>query len=158
MSDTAIELEFGDARYRFFLPMARIMEVERLCGDKSIVAMHEEMGASLGMQPESEAVLFLGGGAPRIKDVYEIIRCAAIGGGECIRGEQVEKVSPLEAKRLVDGYVDGRPLSETVPVAWAILNVAVMGVRLKKKAEAQPKPRRGTRRTVKASSSPTADS
>lgn len=156
MSDTALELDFGDGRYRFFLPMARICEVERLCGDKSIVVMHEQMGAALGMEPESEAVHWLGGGAPRIKDVYEVIRCAAIGGGECQRGEQPEKVSPLDAKRLVDDYVDGRPLSETVPVAWAILNAAIMGVRLKKKA-AEPEVK-STRRFARERSSPTAAS
>lgn len=157
MSDTAIELDFGDGRYRFFLPMARICEVERLCGDKSIVTMHEEMGAALGIEPETEALRFLGGGSPRIKDVYEVIRCAAIGGEECERDGETHRVSALDAKRLVDAYVDGRPLSETVPVAWAILNAAVMGVRLKKKA-APPPARAGMKRSAKAPSSPTAQS
>jgi hypothetical protein len=155
MSDTSIELEFGDGRYRFFLPMSRIIEAERLCGEKSIVVMHEEMGGALGMDRESEELRFLGGGSPRIKDVYEIIRCAAIGGGEVERAGELVKVSPLDAKRLVDNYVDGRPLSETVPVAWAILNSTIMGVRLKKKAESVAA---GTKRTRKASSSPTAAS
>lgn len=149
MSETALTLDFGDGRYRFFLPMARICEVERVCGDKSIVVMHEEMGAALGIEPATEEVRFLGGGAPRIKDVYEVIRCAAIGGGECERDGRTVPVSAIDAKRLVDDYVDGRPFAETVPVAWAILNAAIMGVRLKKKAE--PKPvTAGTRRSAKA--------
>lgn len=133
--DTAVTLQFADGEYRFFLPMARIVEVERQCGDKSIEIMYQEMGGSLGIDPETDAPIYLSGGAARIKDVYEVIRCGAIGGGECRIGEETRKVSPLDAKALVDEYVDGRPFSETVPVAWAILNAALHGVRLKKKAE-----------------------
>ena len=143
MPDTAINLKFADAdEYRFWLPMSRVEEVERLCGNKSILEMHDEMGQALGMMPGSDEVRFIGGGAARIRDVYEVIRCAAIGGGECRRGEKVEKVSPLDAKALVDNYVDGRPLAETIPVAWAILNAAIRGVSLKKKVE-QPEAETG---------------
>jgi len=131
--DTAITLDFAGGRYTFWLPMARICEVERLCGDKSIVLMYEEMSVGLGGSEESPQ--FFGAGPVRIKDVYEVIRCAAIGGNERYDGEKSHPVSPLEAKRLVDDYVDGRPMSETVPVAWAILNAAIMGVSLKKKAQ-----------------------
>ncbi|MBB5709349.1 gene transfer agent family protein [Sphingomonas xinjiangensis] len=127
--DTAVTLAFGDGSYTFWLPMARIVEVERLCGDKSIVAMFEEFGAAIGLERDTDVARFMGFGSARIKDVYEVIRCAAIGGG----------ASPIDAKNLVDNYVDGRPYAETVPVAWAILNAAVMGVSLKKKApEAEP--------------------
>ena len=156
MSDTAVDLEFGDARYRFWLPMARIVEIERLCGDKSIVTMFDELGASLGLDQMTGEAHFLGGGATRIRDVYEIIRCAAMGGGECERGGVTVKVSALDAKRLVDGYVDGRPMAESVPVAWAILNAAIMGVRLKKKAPESPVI--STRRSKKGKSSTTAES
>jgi hypothetical protein len=133
--DTAIELEFGNGRYRFWLPMARIIECEKLCGDKSIVTMFEEFGAGIGIGREGGDARFFGTGAVRIKDVAEVIRCAAIGGGQAeISGETV-KISPIDASRLVSNYVDGRPMTETVPVAWAILNAAIMGVGLKKKAE-----------------------
>ena len=153
MSDeTAIDLEFGDGRYRFWLPMARIVEVERLCGDVSIVTMLDDMSGAMGWTKEEEpSPAFVGGGPVRIKHVYEVIRCAAIGGG----------MSPIDAKRLVDTYVDGRPLSETAPVAWAILTAAVWGVRLKKKAESvtpeAPKPT-DTPPSAKGKSSPTAGS
>lgn len=136
MPDTSITLDFGPGRYRFWLPMARIVEVERLCGDKSIVLMYEEM--SVGLGGEAEAPVFFGAGPVRIKDVYEVIRCGAIGGNERYDGDEVRPVSALDAKRLVDDYVDGRPMSETVPVAWAILNAAIMGVTLKKKAQPEP--------------------
>lgn len=151
--DTAVNLEFGDATYRFWLPMARIVEIERLCGDKSILTMWEEFGAAVGIQKDDGAAVFLGGGASRIKDVYEVIRCAAIGGGSCQCGDETKRVSALDAKALVDNYVDGRPYSETVPVAWAILNAAITGVSLKKKVS-EPAPAR--KRSAKAKSSPTA--
>lgn len=152
--DTAINLEFGDATYRFWLPMARIVEIERLCGDKSILTMWDEFGAAIGIAKDDGSPVFLGGGSARIKDVYEVIRCAAIGGGECERGDEITKVAALDAKALVENYVDGRPYSESVPVAWAILNAAITGVSLKKKvSEEAPKSRR---RSAKAKSSPTA--
>lgn len=155
--DTAINLDFGDATYRFWLPMARIVEIERLCGDKSILTMWDEFGSAIGLQKDDGTPVFLGGGPVRLKDVYEVIRCAAIGGGECRRNEEVTKVSSLDAKHLVDNYVDGRPYSETVPVAWAILNAAVTGVSLKKKVR-EDLPAKSRSRSAKGKSSPTADS
>jgi len=133
MPDTAVTLEFGSGRYRFWLPMARIVEIERLCGGKSILTMHDEMGGALGLDDTGEAH-FVGGGQGRIKDVYEVIRCAAVGGAEAEVSGDTVKVSAIDAKRLVDDYVDGRPLAETIPVAWAILDAAIRGVQLKKKA------------------------
>jgi len=127
MDETAIDLDFGPGHYRFWLPMARIVEIERLCGDKSVLTIHDDLGGALGLDADGEPV-FVGGGQGRIRDVYEVIRCAAIGGG----------TAPIDAKRLVDEYVDGRPLAETLPVAWAILEAAVRGVRLKKKADDVP--------------------
>lgn len=145
MSDT-LQLDFGPGRYTFRLPMARIVECERACGDKSIVTMYEEMSAGIGLsQDEAELPRFFGAGPVRIKDVYEVIRCAAIGGGEAIVAGELVKVSAPDAARLVTEYVDGRPYAETVPVAWAILNATIMDVRLKKKG---PEPEKRGRRTA----------
>lgn len=113
--------------------MARIIEVERLCGEKSIVTMYEEMSAGVGIGRDDGEPRFVGAGAARIKDVYEIIRCAAIGGGEAEVGGEIVSVSASDAARLVAEYVDGRPYAETVPVAWAILHHTIMDARLKKK-------------------------
>lgn len=121
MSD-AIVLEFGGQNVAFFLDMNQLMIAERECGDKSIVTMFEEMRQGTGQTDEGETV-FVGVGPVRIKDVYEVIRCAAIGGG----------MSANDAKTLVKDYVDGRPFTETVPVAWAILDHTIMRVQLKKK-------------------------
>ncbi|MBM3928761.1 MAG: gene transfer agent family protein [Sphingomonadales bacterium] len=133
MPDTAVTLDFGPGRYRFWLPMARIVEIERLCGGKSILTMHDELGGAMGLGDDDEPT-FIGGGGGRIRDVYEVIRCAAIGGGEAELSGAPVKVSAIDAKVLVDEYVDGQPLAETIPVAWAILDAAIRGVQLKKKA------------------------
>lgn len=138
MPDTAITLDFGEARYRFWLPMARIVEIETNRGGKSIVTMFQEFSEGMVYTKNSDDPEFYGIGLAHIADVAEIIRCAAIGGRERYDGEEAKPVSPMDAKRLVDLYVDGRPMTETVPVAWAILNAAIMGVKLKKKAEPEP--------------------
>jgi hypothetical protein len=133
----ALQLDFGPGRYTFRLPMARIVEIERLCGDKSIVTIYEELSAGMVIGREDDEPVFIGSGPARIKDVYEVIRCAAIGGGEAEIAGETAKVSPIEAAKLVNAYVDGRPYSETVPVAWAILHHTVLDARLKKKARAE---------------------
>lgn len=133
-------LDFGPGRYAFRLPMARIIEVERLCGDKSIVLIYEDLSAGIGIERDNADVArFMGTGGARLKDIYEVIRCAAIGGGEAILAGETVKVSAIDATRLVDEYVaDGAPgrYAEAAPVAWAILHDTIMGVRLKKKADA----------------------
>jgi hypothetical protein len=109
--------------------------------------MLDQFSLAMGWQTADEPA-FVGGGPVRIEHVAEVIRCAAIGGG----------LAPLEAKRLVDQYVDGRPYTETVPVAHAILGAAIFGVRLKKKAETEPDAVKPTRRSAKGRPSQTADS
>jgi hypothetical protein len=140
MSDTLV-LAFGRGRYAFKLPMPRVIEIERLCGDKSIVQMYEELSAGIGIGRDDDQPRFIGVGTPRLKDIYEVIRCAAIGGGEATIAGETTKVSAIDAATLVDEYVaDGAPgrFAEAAPVAWAILDNAIMGARLKKKAGDQP--------------------
>jgi hypothetical protein len=133
-------IDFGPGRYVFKLSMARIIEIERLCGDKSISTMYEEMSAGIGIGREDDQAHFLAVGPVRLKDVYEVIRCAAIGGGEADVDGKTVSIGPIDAKRLVDEYVDGRPYAESVPVAWAILNHTLLGPRLKKKADEAESP------------------
>lgn len=122
MSDPLV-LTFGGQDIPFALPMKWVMTIERECGDRSIVTMFEDMNAGIGLTQDEGQARFVGAGSVRIRDVYQIIRCAAIGGG----------MSPNDAGALVNEYVDGRPYAETVPVAWAILSATILGVRLKKK-------------------------
>lgn len=152
--ETALELDFADGRYRFWLPLPQILELERKGGSadqaKSIFTMYDEMGGGLGLSGETP--IYLGGGAAMTTDVREVIRLALIGGNHgLVDGKEIE-VGPLTAKQLVDAYVyPTRPLTEGLHVAWSILHAAIVGVRLKKKAEpdvAQP-----TSRSTKVKSS-----
>lgn len=115
---TELRLPFGDAEYRFHLPMRQIEEIERLTGS-SIARLHEQLEGMLGLRPPVAA--------PRVADLAKIIRCAAIGGGRRWRGDAIETVGETEAERLVADYVKGRPFEEYLPVAWAILNAAIFG-------------------------------
>ncbi|TKD50223.1 GTA-gp10 family protein [Sphingomonas baiyangensis] len=139
MDETAITLDFGRGTYRFWLPMPRIIEIERNCGDTSIVTIYESLSDGIGLDRETDEPRFLGTGPARISHISEVIRCAAIGGGQAEIAGEVVKVGPLDAQQLVADYVTGRPYTEHAPVAWAILHAAIMGVKLgsKKKAEAE---------------------
>jgi hypothetical protein len=134
MPDTALVLKFGNGDYRFWLPMRELCQLEKEC-DKSVIQMHDEMGQSLGLLPGSEEPHFIGGGQTRFHEIRATIRFALLGGNEGkVNGEDV-KVSPITAREIVETYVDGRPIAETLPVAWSILEAAVRGVSLKKKVE-----------------------
>jgi len=133
--DTSIELEFGDGKYRFWLPMAQIVAIE--AGEKSIMQIWSDLGDALSLT-EGGDVTFIGGGAARFKEVGFVIRHALIGGGEGLVDGVSVKVSPIDATRIVETYVYARPLAESLPVAWMALQAAIFGVRLKKKAEPEP--------------------
>lgn len=138
MSETAVSLLFGDGEYRFWLPLPQVFELERSCGDTSILAIEERLRAAIG-QDEQGGFVFVGGGAAMVKDIRETIRLGLTGGNEgLIDGEKAE-IGPLRAKQLVDQYCyPARPLSEGAVIAWRILNAAIFGVRLKKKADETP--------------------
>ena len=137
-------IAFGPGRYLFRLPLPRVIEVERLCGapgqPKALGTIYEELSQGIGLDHDTLEPRFLATGAIHPKDVYEVIRCAAIGGGEAeIAGETV-KIGPVDAARLVEEYVaSGEPglFAAAIPVAWLILHQAFMGVSLKKKADAE---------------------
>lgn len=135
--ETACEAAFGDGTYRFWLPLPQAFELERVCGDTSILTIEEKLRASLG-QGESGATEFLGGGGASVAEIRETIRLGLIGGNHgMVSGEEVE-VGPIRARQLVDLYCyPSRPMAEGVTLAWLILSSAVYGVRLKKKAEAE---------------------
>lgn len=138
MPDTAVELKFGDGTYRFWLPMRELVQLEKETG-KSVLQMHDEMGQSLGLSPGDNKVQFLGGGATRFIEIRSTIRLALIGGNSGkVNGEE-KPIGPLSAQAIVENYVDARPLAETLPVAWAILDAAVRGVSLKKKVPPKAK-------------------
>jgi len=131
MPDTAVEVEFGDGRYTFWLALPHVVELERKCGGKSIFAMYDQIGAGLGMA--GDQAVYLGGGAAMVTDIRETIRLGLIG-GNCGRVDGVEiEVGPNKARDLVDTYTfPHRPLVEAQNVAWSILHAAITGIGLKK--------------------------
>jgi hypothetical protein len=149
--DTSIELEFADGRYRFWLSMAQITAVEG--GDKSIMEIWDAFRDALGVQ--GDAPIFIGGGPARFADIVKVIRFGLIGGGECVVDGETRKVSSIDATRIVETFVYNRPYTETLPVAWAILQAAIFGVKLSDKKKDEP-PKVKPPRSGKAKSSRTA--
>ena len=141
--ETAVDIKFADGEYRCWLPLPQIFELERNCGDVSILILEERMRMAIGQEPETGEFVFTGGGAAMTKDIRETIRLGLIGGNHAITDAGQIEVGPLKAKDLVDAYVyPARPLGEGLVIAWRILSAAVFGVQLKKKASAAPaKPR-----------------
>lgn len=144
--ETAVNAEFGDGEYRFWLPLPQLFELERSCGDVSILAMEERLRQGIGLSDDGDAS-FIGGGSAMGKEVLEVIRLGLIGGNSgMVDGAEVE-VGPLRAKQLVNLYAyPARPFAESAVLAWRILSAAIFGVRLKKKEEA-PKPKARSRST-----------
>lgn len=134
--DTELLAAFGDGEYRFWLPLPQVFELERVCGDTSVMTLEERLRGSIG-QDETGEVLFIGGGAAMVRDIRETIRLGLIGGNRgLLDGGQEIEVGPLRAKQLVDLYCyPARPLAESAVLAWRILSAAIYGVRLKKKAD-----------------------
>lgn len=141
--DTAVEIEFADGTYRFWLPMPQLLELERICGtkdgegrqhSKSVFTMFEEMSRGL-VYDADEQVQYAGGGASHALDINETLRLGLIGGKSgMVNGVEIE-VGALTAKRLVSEY--GYPavnLGDALVAAWTVLDRAINGTRLKKKA------------------------
>jgi hypothetical protein len=94
-AETSATLLFGPGRYRFFLPLKAIVELERLCGDKPIGVIYDEISGSIGLSRETDDPVYLIGGTARAKDAYQVIRLAAQYGAE------------------------GRPYPRWMPLAWS---------------------------------------
>lgn len=143
--DTATTLDFADGKYRFWLPLPLVFELERKTGDTSILVLEERMRSAIG-QDETGDFVFAGGGSAMVADVREVLRCGLIGGNSGLTDEGEKEVGPITAKQLVDDYVyPARPLSEGMVKAWQVLHAAIYGVKLdegsKKKAPTKRKSR-----------------
>jgi len=95
-----IELDFGDGRYPFKLGMQEAASLEADM-EKGIFQTLNEIKT----------------GAWRLKDLREIIRWGLIGGG----------MSPTEAVKKVQTYVDQRPADENCALAMVIVGAALFG-------------------------------
>lgn len=128
-------LAFGDGRYRFYLSLKAESEVERLCGNTPLGVIYEDMESSVGENRETGEIVYIPGGRARRHHAQHVIRIAAQYGGEAEIAGEVVKVSAIDATRLVENYVEGRPFDEVIPTAWAILQATLTGINLKKKDE-----------------------
>lgn len=135
--ETAVTLPFADGEYRFWLGLPQLVELERACGDTSILTLEERLRGSIGV--EADDFVFAGGGAAMIRDVRHIIRLGLIGGNQAVIDGEQSEVGPIRAGQIIDAYVcPARPLEEAVVLAWRILHSVIYTVRLKKKATAKP--------------------
>jgi Phage tail tube protein, GTA-gp10 len=96
-----IHRAWADGEYWFRLPLGMIRELERNC-DAGVY----------------EILMRFGSGKWKADDMREVIRCAAIGGGD---------LNPAQVTARMKTYVDDRPLLESVPLAIAILKCALEG-------------------------------
>lgn len=120
-----IDLDFADGEYRFALPLAQIDELQRKCGAgigaifaRTIKGAHR-VGDELILAPGQAEFYAL--------DIIETVRQGLIGGKMgTVDGKTVDVTPPL-AKRLVDNYVLGQPLSHAWELAVAILGAVIVG-------------------------------
>lgn len=144
MPDTATEIFFGDGKYRTWLPLPQVTELERKCGltdregrlhPKSIFQLYDQIGDGF-VQDGSGNVVFIGGASVSARECNEVIRCALIGGNNGPVDEGSAEVGPQRAARLVElyGYPE-RPLAEVAALAWKVLHAAIVGIDVKKKEE-----------------------
>lgn len=128
--DTALEADFADGHYSFDLKLPHILELQEKCG-KGIFAIFANVQAGRGILGGENIGLFDDAIAD-YREIRETIRLGLIG-GNCgiVDGAQIE-VGPLTAKRLVENYVDTRPLQEGWALASAILGARILGSAKKK--------------------------
>src|SRR5262245_28288986 len=123
-----VELTWGDGEHKFNIAILKLtLELEENC--KAGVA---------------EIYYRISNGKWKWEDVRETLRLGLIGGG----------ASPIQALRLINRYCDGRPWTESLLTAQAVLIAAMVGVpgdELGKKPEAE-------RAKESQSTTPTGDS
>ena len=101
------ELTWGDGPHVFKLGIKQIGELQKNC--------NAGLGAIVSR-------VFSGG--YYVEDIAETIRLGLIGAG----------TSPEDAKRLCDAYASNRPLAETFPLAFDIMEARWTGVQADKAA------------------------
>lgn len=153
---TQVVLDFAGQKFRFWLPLPRIFELERLGNGgagKSVFAMFDEIGAGLGFVDDKP--VYLSGGGARAEDIRNIIRLGLIGGNA---DADDAEVGPNRAAQLVEDYVyPARPLVEGLALAWAILNAAINGIDVKKNELPAQGEESDLSRSTEEPLSPTAD-
>jgi len=96
----AIDLDWADGTYRFALRWGELAELQE----------KTEAGPYAVLQR-------IGSGSWRIEDLSNVVRLGLIGGG----------MTPGDAMKKVRFYVEQRPPMESVALAYAILQAALLG-------------------------------
>lgn len=124
--DTGLTEAFGDGKYRFWLPMPRVVAIEREAGE-SILALFYNLGEHLGV---SMGETVLAGPSPAtLKQCQSVIRNALIGGSDGLVGGDQIAVGDALGQELVETYCyPARPAMHDIALAWRILKAAVYGV------------------------------
>lgn len=108
--DAKIELAWADGDYTFRLGFGELSELQELCDAGPYVVLDR-----------------LRSGRWRVEDLTGVVRLGLIGAG----------MTPADALKKVRAYVEARPPMETVTLAYAILNSALVGAPDEKVGEAQ---------------------
>lgn len=116
MAHAQVDLKWGDGDYTFRLAIGQLRELQDKTGCGPMELLRRMMA-----------------GTWRVDDARETLRLGLIGGG----------MKPPEALKLVQRYVDDRPLAESIMPAQAILMAAVFGELEEDKKPGEPE-RRGS--------------
>jgi hypothetical protein len=145
VSNTSIDLLFGDGSYTFALPLPQINELQRKC-DIGIGGLFGRVTKGCFVDPGSGDVFIdAKAGEFYALDIIETIRHGLIGGGKGIVNEEEVLVTPQIANRLVDTYVLGNPIKPNWERSVSILGACILGYDPPKKDE--PAPERATETT-----------
>jgi hypothetical protein len=134
--DTAINRDFADGAYRFWLPMPQVIAAEREMARRdaegnpqphSIFAVFHDLGAHLGQLGE-ETVL-TGPSPALLSDAHAVIRNALIGGADGFVDGASIAVGGAMARELVATYCyPARPAIHDLGLAWEVLRAAIYGI------------------------------
>lgn len=114
--ETRVTLGFADKDYDFWLPMPRVIAIEREA-ERSIFAIFHDLGENLGRI--GEQVVLTGAADARLKACHSVIRNALCGAG----------TPEQEARELVTTYCyPARPAMLDVALCWEILKAAIYGI------------------------------
>lgn len=146
--DCTVELDFADGKYIFALPVPQINELQAKCGI-GIAGLFRRVyqGVEVIRTDTEEKIVYLPQFADfHLADIRETIRQGLIGGGKGMVDGQPVEVTPQLANRLIENYVDGKPLMPAWNVAASVLGACITGFEPPKKKEAAAPRARKTRK------------
>jgi hypothetical protein len=139
MLSPEIDIAFADGEHHFALKLPQLVELEEKCGyldatgnkrKRGIVAIYADTRSGLAVNEGGEIVAVPAAGHASASDCREVIRLGLIGGG----------LDPVDARKLVERYVDTQPVVKAWVLAAAILRAAVEGYEPPKKAPPADEP------------------